>query len=161
MSNQDPNDFLMGGGGAPSAKFKTIGDTHRGVITGLQVRQQLDFATKKPKFWDDGNPQMQLEVTIATEERDATIDNDDGKRRIFVKGQMLAAVRDAVRKVGESGLREGGTFVVRYIADKPSGLGNDAKQFEAAYKPPANNDATADALLNGAATEAAPLDSVL
>jgi hypothetical protein len=70
MSTQtDPNAFLMGGGGR-SAKFATIGDKIDGEITATEVTQQTDFTDGTPKTWPDGNPMMQLVITLQTDERE-------------------------------------------------------------------------------------------
>lgn len=130
------NDFLMGGGGAPSAKFPAIGTSFTGRITEQPtVEQQKDFTTGNPKFWDDGNPAMQLVVTIQTEQRDPAVENDDGKRRLYVKGQLKTAVQEAVRNSGARGLEVGGHLAVTYTQDgevKRAGF-NAPKIFRAEY----------------------------
>lgn len=139
MSTPTPvnaNDFLMGGGGAPSAKFPAIGTTFAGRITEQPtVEQQKDFTTGNPKFWDDGNPAMQLVVTIQTEQRDPAVENDTGKRRLYVKGQLKTAVQEAVRNSGARGLEVGGHLTVTYTQDgevKRAGF-NAPKIFRAEY----------------------------
>lgn len=151
------NDFLMNsGGGAPSASFPVIGTVWRGTILKSEVRQQSE-PDGTLKTWPDGNPMMQIVITIQTEERDAAIDDDDGKRRLFVKGQMQEAVRDAVIASGAKGLELGGTIAVAYIADGvPKQRGFSApKQYRAEYAPPSPTAAT-NALLGGAPTTPAP-----
>ena len=65
---------------------------HRGtVVTGQiverpTVQQQTEIGTGKSLFFDDGKPREQLVVTIQTEIRDPEVDDDDGKRRVFVTG---------------------------------------------------------------------------
>lgn len=136
------DDFLMGGGGAPTAKFPTPGASVGGRITEKPtVEQQRDISTGEKKFWSDGNPMMQLVVTVQTEERDPEIEEDDGQRRIFVKGQMKQAIADAVRSVGGKGLEVGGTLTVTYSHDgevKQRGF-NPPKQYRAQYTPAATN----------------------
>lgn len=130
------NDFLMGGGGAPSAKFSAIGTSYSGRITEQPtVEQQRDFTTGNPKFWDDGNPMMQLVVTIQTDQRDPSVEDDSGKRRLYVKGQLKSAVQDAVRAAGARGLEVGGTLTVTYTHDgQPKKAGfNPPKMFRAEY----------------------------
>ncbi|MFD7794366.1 hypothetical protein [Streptomyces sp. NPDC059759] len=133
--------FLMGGGGAPTAKFPNPGTSVGGRITEKPtVEQQRDISTSEPKFWSDGNPMMQLVVTVQTEERDPEIEDDDGRRRLFVKGQMKNAVADAVRAVGGRGLEVGGTLTVTYSHDgqaKQRGF-NPPKQYTATYALAAN-----------------------
>jgi hypothetical protein len=134
------DDFLMGGGGAPTAKFAAPGASVGGRITEKPtVEQQRDISTGEKKFWSDGNPMMQLVVTVQTNERDPEVEDDDGKRRIFVKGQMKQAVADAVRAVGGRGLEPGGTLTVTYSHDgevKQRGF-NPPKQYRAQYVPAA------------------------
>jgi len=138
QSQQMPSadDFLMGGGGAPTAKFPTPGTAVGGRITEKPtVEQQRDISTGDKKFWSDGNPMMQLVVTVQTEERDPAIEEDDGRRRLFVKGQMKNAVADAVRAAGGRGLEVGGILTVTYSHDgTPSQRGfNPPKQYSATY----------------------------
>ncbi|MEE1818004.1 hypothetical protein PUR59_23655 [Streptomyces sp. SP18ES09] len=138
QQHQAPNadDFLMGGGGAPTAKFPAPGTVVSGRITEKPtVEQQRDIQSGEQKFWPDGNPMMQLVVTIQTEERDPTIDEDDGRRRLFVKGVMKNAVADAVRMAGARGLEVGGTLAVTYTHDgqaKQRGF-SPPKQYTATY----------------------------
>lgn len=156
MSNDNVNDFLLGGGGAPSAKFPTVGTTVKGTVVSNDVTQQTDFTTGEPKKWKDGSPMMQVVVTLQTDERDPAIDNDDGQRRIYVRGQMTNAVRDALRDA-KCKLAVGGTLAVQYVADKASdkpGL-NPAKQYRAQYQPPSSD--AANNLLGAPAVAASDL----
>ena len=61
-------DLLEGGG--KSAKFETVGDTTKGQVVSAESRQQTDYTSGEPLTWDDGNPRMQLVITLATDERD-------------------------------------------------------------------------------------------
>jgi hypothetical protein len=134
------DDFLMGGGGAPSAKFPSPGTAVSGPITQRPtVEQQRDIQTGEKKFWQDGNPMMQLVVTVQTNERDPQVNDDDGRRRLFVKGQMKQAVADAVRAAGAAGLEVGGVLTVTYTHDgQPKQRGFSApKQYRAEYIPAA------------------------
>lgn len=136
------DEFLMGGGGAPSAKFPVPGTVVSGRITVKPtVEQQRDIKDNSLKFWNDGNPMMQLVVTVQTDERDPQIEEDDGRRRLFVKGQLQRAVADAVRAVGGRGLEVGGTLTVTYTHDgevKQRGF-NAPKQYTAQYVAAATN----------------------
>lgn len=141
MTQQQQNgadDFLMGGG-APSAKFGSVGDTHSGPITERPtVVQQRDFEDGELKLWNDGNPMMQLVVTIQTANRDPQIVDDDGTRRLFVKGAMKAAIQQAVKASGAKGLEVGGILTVTYTHDgEAKGRLNPPKQFRAEYVPSA------------------------
>jgi hypothetical protein len=131
----DPNAFLMGGG-AKSAKFDNEGDKVVGTILDMQVKQQTDIKTGSPRTWDNGDPMMQLVVTLQTDARDD--EDDDGQRTLYVKGQMQRAVQDAVRKAGARGLAEGGRLGVKFVSTaEPKQRGfNGAKQYAAQYEAP-------------------------
>lgn len=134
------NDFLMSGGGAPSAKFPTVGTTIGGAITEQPVvQQQRDPKDGSPKYWNDGNPMMQLVVTVQTDQRDPGVAEDDGRRRIFVKGQMKTAIQDAVKQANGRGLEVGGVLSVTYVRDgeKSNPAFNAPKVYQATYKPAA------------------------
>jgi hypothetical protein len=128
----DANSFLMGSS-VTSAKFEAIGDTVTGVIEDAQKRQQADFATNKPLFWDDGNPRMQVVITLQTDEQ--THEGDDGRRRIYVKGQMQQALQEAIKASGLRGITIGDQLAVRYVGDgeaKPRQ--NPPKLYKVFYK---------------------------
>lgn len=139
MSEQfDANDWLMAGG-VRSAKFTSVGDYVKGYIMRPPDMQQVrDLNTKAPKFWDDGKPQMQMRITLMTDERDPEDVDDDGQRALYVKGVMQRALADAVRAAKAPGLQVGGKLMVTYTGDgKPSGKGMNApKLYECKYRAP-------------------------
>ena len=131
----DPNALIMGSG-ARSAVFHNHGDQVWGTIISAEVRQQTDFDSGSPLFWDDGKPRLQVAIILLTEEQ--VDDDDDGLRAVYAKGQMLKAIRSAVVKVGKRGIEEGGKLVIRYVSDadpKRKGM-SGAKQYFAKYEPP-------------------------
>lgn len=134
----DTLEGFLGGGGSPSASFKEVGTVVKGTVTAAELSQQTEFGTGTPKTWDDGKPMMQIVVTLQTDERDATIDDDEGERRLFVKGAMLKSLRDAVKGAGVKTVEVGGTLAVKYTGDAaPSKPGlNGAKQYVVQYKVP-------------------------
>jgi hypothetical protein len=132
-------DFLMGGG-VQSAKFPILGTSITGrIVSEPTVEQQKDFTTGEAKFYDDGKPQMQLVVTLATNDRDPANPDDDGQRRLYVKGQMKTAVAQAVRAAGAPHLQVGGTLTVTYSRDgeRKNPRFNAPKNFDAVYVPAA------------------------
>lgn len=136
--------FLLGGGGAPSAFTKSdpVGTTVGGpIVEQPELRQQTDFDTDALLFWDDGKPRMQLVVTVQTSLRDPSREDDDGRRRFYIKGNLQGAVRDAVRAAKASSLEVGGTLTVtRSGRDAPKKKGLDgAWLHEATYTPAAQN----------------------
>ena len=146
---ESPNDFLMGGG-VPSFKFDEVGKTAKGPILSLDMQQQKDFSTGKPKFWDNtGEPMMQLRVVLQTDERDPSITDDDGQRALYLKGESQKAVRDAVREAGARSIDVGGTLTLKYTGDgEPAAKGlNPPKLFKAKYVAPAPSSVDADDLI--------------
>jgi hypothetical protein len=153
----DPNDFLKGGNSAPGGfkKGDPIGKVVKGTIIDLDVRQAIDFDTQKPAVWDDGNPQMNLVITLQTEDRDPAITNDDGKRSIYAKkpSAMLRAIADAV---GDGQLALGGRLAVQLSGELPPkrvGL-NGQKLYVAQYEP--GTPPNVAGLLDGAAPQQEP-----
>src|SRR5690606_14237250 len=63
------------------------------------------------------NPMMQLVVTLQTGERDPGIVDDDGRRRVYVRGQLKRAVQRAVKTAAAPGLAVGGQLTVTYARD--------------------------------------------
>ena len=136
MTNQvDPNEFLMSGG-AKSASFKKIGDQVQGTILSCVIRQQTEPGGKL-KTYDDGNPMMQLVITLLTQEQED--EDDDGLRAVYVKGQMRSALRAAVLKADAQGIEDGGELVVRFASElPPQTKGFSAtKQYKVGYRRPA------------------------
>ena len=166
MSNP-VDDFLLGGG-APTASYTAapIGHTYKGVSLASEVNQQTKMGPGELLFWDDGKPRMQAVVTIQTDLRDPAIQDDDGQRRLFVKGDMQRAVREAVKAAGARSFEVGGTLAVQYVGDgeAKSGL-NAPKLYRAQYVAPSPTAATNDLLGVGqpqaqqAVAQAAPLAS--
>lgn len=124
-------DDLFASGGAPALKFPTVGTTHIGTITGLEARQQRDFEKNELVTWDNGEPKMELVVTM----RD--VDGNEG--RLFAKAQMLSAIRDAVRVAGCKKPEIGGQLAVSYTHDgeNKNPKFNPPKMYQVAYEPPA------------------------
>lgn len=137
MSN-DSYGFL-GGTSTPSAKFPDKGAKVKGIITEEPTSSQQTTPEGKLKTWDDGNPMLQLVVTLQTSERDPEIEEDDGLRRLFIKGQMRNAVGKAVKEAGAKGLDVGGSLEVIYTHDgeRSNPAFSPPKQYVAVYGLPA------------------------
>lgn len=140
MTEVNPNDWLMSGGGMRSASFLQIGAS----ITGFIMRppdmvQARDFQSGKPKVWDNGDKVMQQRVVLMTDERDPADPDDSGERALYIRGGVMQrAVADAVRQVGAPGLEVGGKLQVRYTGDgQASRPGqNPPKLYAAQYRRP-------------------------
>ena len=153
----DVNDLLESGGVTP-AKFETIGASATGKIVHAEVQQQREIDTGKPKFWDDGKPRMQIVVHLQTTQRDPAVSDDDGKRAVYCRGNMLKALRSALRTAGAQ-LEVGGTLAVTYTGDGEAKRGfNAPKLYTVTYTPSAVSGMAAvnDALGAQPAAPAAP-----
>lgn len=166
------DDFLLGGGGQ-SASFENLGDSVEGTITALEVTQQTDFDSGDPLYWDDAKtqPRQQLVVTLQTEERNAEIEDDDGVRKVYVKGAKKAGSRSlhdatasAVRAVKAKGLKVGGWIRYTFDGEEPPakrGM-SPRKLYSAVYRAPDMEDATGALLgtgIAGAAQQASPANN--
>lgn len=150
MSQQhNAADAFLTGGGIPSAfsKDDPIGTTVTGVVCdpAPAVKQQTDIRDGHPLTWDNGDPKMQLVVTIQTDKRDPAIAEDDGRRALYVKGSTRAgsrslhdAVSSAVRAVNARGLAVGGRLTVQLVGTEPSATRgfSDRKLWAASYAAP-------------------------
>lgn len=142
----DVNDFLMSGG-VPAFSFETVGDEVEGTIVNSKLTPQTDFETGEPQTWPDGNPKMQIILDLETALRDPEKPYDDGIRRIYVKGNMLRAIRDAVRQNGGQLLNGGWAKITHSGLGTPPKKGLHApKLFTAEYKPPVSAGISADDL---------------
>lgn len=93
------------------------GDTVTGVIEKIETTQVNDFQTKQPAFWNDGRPKEQIHVIIQTQLRDPSVDDDDGRRSLWVKGWgiQLKAFREACMQAGVKIPKPGDTITETYI----------------------------------------------
>ena len=136
----DQLDQALAGGGAPTffTKDSPVGATVTGTVVAAELRQVTDYATQKPKTWDDGRPQMQVIVTLNTNERDPANPDDDGQRRVFIKtwGVWRDALNAAIKAAGGTKasdvLTPGAQFTATFTETRPSSMGSPMKVY--AYK---------------------------
>jgi hypothetical protein len=148
--------FLMGSG-IRSAKFGQPGDMVTGRVVDKRISQQTDIQTGEPQNWPNGDPKLQLVVTLQTTLREDS--EDDGFRNLYVKGSqkagsksLHAAVADAVRGSGAKDLENGGVLTVQYVGDEPSttrGM-TDRKLYAATFQRGSGSEASATFLGTGA-----------
>lgn len=100
------------------------GDSVTGIIEKIETTQVNDFNTKQPAYWNDGKPKEQIHIIIQTQLRDPSIDDDDGRRSLWVKGWgiQLKAFRDACKQAGVKVPKPGDTITERFV-----GLGQRGK----------------------------------
>ena len=158
----DQLDQALSGGGAPSAfnADTPIGTSVTGKVISAEVRQLTDYVTGKPKTWDDGRPQMQVIITLQTEDRDPAISDDTGERRVFIKtwGVWKEALNAAIKAAGGTKASDvlvpGAKFTATFTGTKPSSMGSPMKVYEYEIQPAAA--AGVDQALDTPAPAAAP-----
>jgi hypothetical protein len=137
MSNQPQSvdDFLFAAG-VPGVfkKGDEFGKRVSGRVVNAEVRQQTDIDGKL-KFFESGEPRMELVIDLQTDERDPTIESDDGIRRIYASGgkaeaeqgtgmSMRDAIAKAMKDAGLTSLNESVKLTVAYSGvGKPPGVG--------------------------------------
>ncbi|MCH9275652.1 hypothetical protein JS533_005110 [Bifidobacterium amazonense] len=106
-------------GGTPSffQREDPIGTSVTGTVESIEAQQQRDMDTQEPKFFDNGQPMMQVVIHVATTLRDTTILGDDGVRAVYVKGKNLSTLRQASRMVGRDFPHVGDGFTATYTAN--------------------------------------------
>lgn len=99
------------------------GDAVTGVIEKIETTQVNDFQTKQPAYWNDGRPKEQIHVIIQTQLRDPSVDDDDGRRSLWIKGWgiQLKAFREACRQAGVKIPKPGDTITERFVGLGPRG----------------------------------------
>jgi len=114
-------DGFMNGGGA-FLKWENPGTSYTGIITDVEARQNKKFDSPDMAFWEDGSPQMQCLLTLATDYRDASREDDDGTRLLAInlwsgqKKSLIAACKAAAVQEPQVGQ----VFTATHV----SGVGN-------------------------------------
>jgi hypothetical protein len=169
QSGDEFDDFFSGGvkgepgfdwGATQNAGKARQGANIAGIITEMVQMQQTDFATREPKFYQDGAPMMQVAITLQTQLRgwegikpdQIPVDpntgqpkhpsQDVGLRRIYVKNDMKRAVTEACNKVGQKP-RKGGQLAVLLKGFEDRGKGNPLPLYDAVYQPAPDDGGTA------------------
>jgi len=110
------------------------------ILAEPEVRQQRDFDDPDVKlFWPNGDPRMEVVVEVMTAERDPEIENDQGVRSLHIKGNMIASVREAVKRTGAPGLEVGGILDIAWTGvGEQKGKGEPPKSYTSVYTRPAS-----------------------
>lgn len=151
-NEQDTFDsLLLGRNGPPAFKFSTFGDFVEGTLTGKDTQQKAKFNPKEPGdrsellFFKSGDPITELILTLQTDLRDATKDNDKGLRRVFVSSLVMQqALQKAVADAGiKKSLPFGTKIKITYTHETPvAGTSNSRKEYSVVVTP------VADQLIN-------------
>lgn len=157
--NSDANAILMGGGGAPTAKFANPGDQIKGrIVAPPQAYQEREYDRNNPgggalKTYPSGDPIMALYVDLATDLRDPSIEDDDGTRRLYIEGRYLkGTIRDAIRAAGAAGLEVGGQLALTFTHREDPEDKRSRKYWQAQYVPAGNAALMADQGVGGQPT---------
>jgi hypothetical protein len=142
-----------------AAKWPKVGFTVAGTITGFEMRQQTDYDTGEPLTWKDGKPRMQLLVHLQCEPTGETweglantrveIEDDDGARTAYVKGNLQKAFGRAIKEA-KARLEIGAYVEITRGKDgpKPDPKKQAPHTFTVKYTPAAQNPKAVDALLS-------------
>jgi hypothetical protein len=128
------------GGGYKTFPFDNIGDTVRGTVIELPVKeQQRDMDTNEPSYWDDEKtkPKWMFRLMLQTNLHDD--DMDDGVRALYLSWKRLDAVRQAVRDAKQKTIEVGGDLALRFLEFGPAtkrGFNPPKIGWKAWYKPP-------------------------
>jgi hypothetical protein len=113
-------DALASGG--TYLKWEHPGTTYTGIITDVTMRQSRKYESTDLDAWDDGTPKMQVVLTLATDYRDQSQQDDDGTRMVSINlwsGQKKALVA-ACKAAGVPEPIVGQRFTATHVA----GIGN-------------------------------------
>ena len=164
MSNEF-DDFFGQGEFTPTAKFTNatgpggnteVGGKIVGTIVSMNKQPQKTVGTGEPIPDGKGGFKQEMKIILDTDYRNwekvAVVPNgdddkplapseDDGRRAIYVRGWMIGAIGDAVRKAtGQSGGPVvGGKLGVKVTELVPTTKGNPYAKYAAVYTPPATS----------------------
>ena len=85
FNQQDPFADAVGGSSAPVFSFAEVGAEITGTVASIEQRDDT-FPDGTPRLWSDGKP---MAVYIFT------LDTVTGQHRIFVRGNMVTAIKEA------------------------------------------------------------------
>lgn len=142
QAGSDDSGFFDGASGSPSlswGKGKGFGEWKGGIYTGvITEKQSKNFDTKKPEFWESGDPMLDVVVELLSPDRDANNPLDDGRRRLFVPKRdtnVPDSMHSVVKEATRNGLHRGGQLWVCKVGTR-RGEKNDRIVWAAQYTPP-------------------------
>lgn len=169
MSGIDTEVMDLLEGGAPGQLFPTVGYKWGGTLLSAESGQKTNMETGEPKTWADGKPQMQVILTLQGEPtgfkyegqqyEKVELQDDDGIRRLFLSGNKLKALKDALR-TAKSKLEIGGYFEMTREKDGEAPKKGYARRqnFSGVWTPAAQNAHAVNAALAADTGTDAPAD---
>lgn len=166
MSDESFDDFFGGGEFIPTGKFTLdtgpegrtqVGGKLVGTILSMARQQQTKMNSTEPIPDGKGGFKQELKIVLQTDYRNwdkvAKVplgedgetpqppSEDDGRRAIYVRGWMIGAIGDAVRKATgkPGGPKVGGKLGVKVTELVPTEKGNPFPKYEAVYEAPAES----------------------
>lgn len=114
------------------------GTTVTGLVISQELTAQKDPKTGKPKI-RSGREVPQLEVVILTDQH--TDPDDDGARKLFVRGNLQKALKQAILNAGDDDLRNGARIAVQFTGTGTAFSADYAppKLYRAKYEPPTDD----------------------
>ena len=134
---------------APAAKFENVGDTITGTVLNVETHYEVRYGATHSdgtakRYTDDANdpdivkskkgrPRPQWIIKVATDQRDATIEDDEGHRTIWAKWSQVYPIQDAGFAIGidDTDDMPGCLLTLTVIGLKDYGLGNPGKVYTA------------------------------
>lgn len=131
----------------PTVKLDKIGDEFGGTIIGFDKQHRTEFGTGTPMYWSNRKPTAGVAVDPQTgKDNDPVMDpvvlldtgNPDEfgetQRRLIVKGQMLADIREACREAQVRDVRERGQLFGKWVSGQARA--GSPRKFKFTYTPP-------------------------
>lgn len=119
---------LLGSAGT-TVKFEAEGDVRKIVVADIDKQQETSYDTGEPVTWPSGDPKYQYVVK-------GSVDGEES--RLFVKGYMVDALKEALRKAGVVAGESltGGTLTVKWNStDEPRRAGmKGARRYVAKFE---------------------------
>jgi hypothetical protein len=119
MSYDDIDELFGSGGGPATAKLSQPGDTAEGIIYKLERRNETDDDDNVIMDPRTNKPKPLLVLHLITKLREPEIEDDDGTRRVWLKGNGLWALQATCRETGLKP-RVGGMVRVKVDSLKPN-----------------------------------------
>lgn len=132
------DDFLAGGSSSPAVKFTNIGDKVVGKVISVTKLEDRD-PYGETKRWPNGDPKHVYVFELET---------DEGTQSLWVRGQMIKAVREAAKAANVTEMT-GCTVAVQFHAlgeSRTKGF-QAPKLYKAQVKPATPPSITVDDLL--------------
>ncbi len=122
MGIDDVNDLIDSskGSGVPIFKFANVGDGVRGVLLDASTQDQTKPGGEVVIDDRTGKPKRVVILTLQTHERDPEIEDDEGKRRVFLQGKGFYALVTALSEAGAQRLQVGATVGVLHDGLQPA-----------------------------------------